>query len=440
MSVSKANLRESETLLARATGLIPGASQTLSKNPTQWVQGIAPCFVARAEGAIVFDVDGNRYVDFPMALGPVILGHDDPAVTAAITAQLRDGITYTLPHRLEVEVAERVRDRVPGAEMVRFAKSGSDATSAAIRLARAVTGRDHVLVGGYHGWHDWFIATTTREIGIPAVVRELSATFAYGDLDALQAALDAQGGDTAVVILEPSGATRPPDGYLAGVAEIVRAAGALLVFDEIITGFRLGPGGAQERYGVRADLVCFGKALGNGMPISAITGRAELMRVFENVFFSGTHGGEALSLAAAAAVLTRLDAAAYAQLFASGERLRSAVEASIRRHDLGDWVGIDGEAPRTLVTIREPADPSDRSGAGGLLAKSLVQQEMLRAGVLFNGNNFICLAHTQADLDQAAAAYDGALSRLAAGLSDGADGVCALLEGPAVRPAFRPVV
>lgn len=435
MSVSPRELSASAALLERARGLIPGASQTLSKNPTQWVQGLAPNFLASAKGAAVFDVDGHRYVDFPMALGPVILGHDDEAVTAAITAQLRDGITYTLPHEIEVEVAELLRERIPGAEMVRFAKTGSDATSAAIRLARAVTGRDHVLVGGYHGWHDWFIATTTRDLGIPQAVRELTGAFPYGDLDALQAALDAQAGDTAAVILEPSGATKPPSGYLDGVVERVHAAGGLVVFDEIITGFRLAPGGAQERYGVQADLVCFGKALGNGMPISALTGRSELMTVLEEVFFSGTHGGEALSLAAARAVLERLDTAAYERLYANGERVRDAVQRAIDRHGVGDWVAVDGEAPRTLVTVREPADPMD-----GLLAKSLVQQEMLKAGVLFNGNNFLCLAHTDADLDQAAAAYDGALERLAAGLTDGAEGVAALLEGPSVRPAFRPVV
>jgi glutamate-1-semialdehyde 2,1-aminomutase len=434
MSANVRALTESARLRERARRVIPAWTQTLSKNPTQWVQGVAPTYVARAEGAHVWDVDGNRYVDFPMALGPVILGHADPRVNAAIAAQLPDGITYTLPHPIEIEVAERVVERVPGADRVRFAKSGSDATSAAMRLARAVTGRDHVLVGGYHGWHDWYIATTTRDIGVPRAVRELTGSFAYGDLDSLDAALAAQGGDTAAVILEPSGATRPPAGYLEAVQERVRAAGALLVFDEIITGFRLGPGGAQERYGVIADLACFGKALGNGMPISAIAGRADLMDVLEDVFFSGTHGGEALSLAAARATLDALDADAYAALESKGARLRAAVEASIARHGVEDWVVIDGEDVRTVVQVREPS-----ATAEGLPARSLVQQELAKRGVLFNGNNFICLAHSDEDLDQAADAYDAALARLADGLADGADGVAALLEGDPVSPAFRPV-
>jgi glutamate-1-semialdehyde aminotransferase len=433
VSIQARSLSESARLVQRARGLVPAWTMTLSKNPTQWVQGVAPSYVARAQGAHVWDVDGNRYVDFPMALGPVIIGHADPRVNAAIAAQLPDGITYTLPHPIELDVAEQIVARVPGAERVRFGKSGSDANSAAIRLARAVTGRDHVLAAGYHGWHDWYVATTSRNIGVPAAVRELTGTFAFDDLGSLAAALAAQDGDTAAVILEPSGVTIPSPGYLDGVNELAHAAGALVVYDEIITGFRLGPGGAQERYGVQADLATFGKALGNGMPISAITGRAELMDVFDEVFFSGTHGGEALSLAAARATLELLDDAAYAALYARGERLRSAIAGAIAAHDLGAHVSIDGEAPRTVVLIAEP------DGADGLVARSLVQQEIAKRGVLFNGSNFICLAHSDEDLDQAADAYDAAFARLADGLSDGAAGVAALLEGPPVSPAFRPV-
>lgn len=432
MSIQARSLTESARLVERARGLVPAWTMTLSKNPTQWVQGVAPAYLARGRGAHVWDVDGNRYVDFPMALGPVILGYADARVNAAINAQLADGITYTLPHPIELDVAERIVASVPGAERVRFGKTGSDANSAAIRLARAVTGRDHVLASGYHGWHDWYVATTTRNAGVPAAVRELTGTFVFGDLESLDAALAAQGGDTAAVILEPSGVTIPEACYLQGVVELAHGAGALVVFDEIITGFRLGHGGAQERYGVQADLATFGKALGNGMPISAITGRAELMDVFEEVFFSGTHGGEAVALAAARATLELLDDAAYAALYAKGERLRNAIETSIVAHDLSADVGITGEAPRTVVLTREP-DPNE------LLARSLVQQELAKRGVLYNGNNFICLAHSDEDLDQAADAYHSAFGRLADGLTDGAAGVSALLEGPPVSPAFRPV-
>ncbi len=274
----------------------------------------------------MWDVDGNRYVDFPMALGPMILGHAWPAVNEAIERQLADGITFTLPHPIELEVAERVVAQIPGAERIRFGKTGSDANSAAIRIARAVTGRDGVIVGGYHGWHDWFISTTTRDLGVPEAVKALTSAFDVDDLASLDAALAAQAGvgETAAVILEPSGLTEPAPAHLQALCDRARAAGALVMFDEIITGFRLAPGGAQERYGVRADLATFGKALGNGMPISAIAGPAEYMDRLEEIFFSGTHGGETLSMAAARATLDEMTGEVYAGLESKGLRLRQA--------------------------------------------------------------------------------------------------------------------
>jgi glutamate-1-semialdehyde aminotransferase len=429
-SSSTRSLAESARLLEKAAGLIPAWTQTLSKNPTQWVRGVAPAYIQRADGAHVWDVDGNRYIDFPMALGPVILGHAHPAVAEAIQRQLRDGIAYTLPHPIELEVAEQLVELIPGAERVRFGKTGSDVTSAAVRLARAVTGREHVLACGYHGWHDWYVATTSRNIGVPQAVRELTGTFAYNDLASLDEALAAQGGDTACVILEPSGADVPAGGFLEGVAERARAAGALLVFDEIITGFRLAPGGAQERYGVTADVACFGKALGNGMPISALAGRADVMDKLDEVFFSGTHGGETLSLAAARATLAELaKPGAHAALFEKGERLRAGVKAAIEATGLGDRVQIGGEAPRTVVSVAEPAP-------GPLFAKSVLQQELVTRGVLFNGSNFICLAHSGDDLDLAIAAYEAAFARIAEAWPAGLEQI---LDGEPLQAAFRPV-
>jgi glutamate-1-semialdehyde aminotransferase len=424
-------LDKSTLLLDRSRRIIPAVTQTLSKNPTQWVQGVAPAYIARGKGAHVWDVDGNRYLDLPMALGPVILGHADPAVEEAITRQLCDGIVFTLPHPIELEVAERVVQLVPGAERVRFGKTGSDVTSAAVRLARACTGREKVLACGYHGWHDWYIGTTSRSLGVPEAVRALTGTFGFNDLATLEEALDRQAGATAAVILEPCGAYEPAPGFLEGVITLAHNAGALVIFDEIITGFRLAPGGAQEHYGVTADLAVFGKALGNGMPISAIAGRAELMERLEDVFFSGTHGGETLSLAAASAVLDRLDSAAYASLYNRGERLREGVQRSIDEAGVGDSVEISGAAPRTVVTIREPS----LGGVGtGLPAKTLVQQELLKRGVLFNGSNFICLAHSDDDIDLAIAAYGAAFGLLAEGL---AGDLISLLDGEPIQPAFR---
>ena len=424
------SLARSNELLARAAGLVPGWTQTLSKNPTQWVRGVAPAYLARAHGAHVWDVDGNEYVDWPMALGPVILGHADESVADAIRAQLKEGIVFTLPNPIELDVAEEICARVPGAERIRFGKTGSDANSAAVRLARAHTGRDGLIASGYHGWHDWYVGTTSRALGVPEAVRRLTATFTFGDLASLERALDAQKGDTAAVILEPAGAREPQAGFLDGVVERAHAAGALVIFDEVITGFRFAPGGAQERYGVRADLVTFGKALGNGMPISALAGRADVMDLLEEVFFSGTHGGEALSLAAARATLGRLTADAYRELERKGRVVLDGVQAAISDAGVGDWVSIGGSPfwPVTVVTEPHRGD--------GLLAKSLVQQEMVKRGVLFNGSNFVCLAHSDEDLERTLEAYAAAFRRLAELAPDRlADG----LEGEPLSPAFRPL-
>ncbi len=422
-------LQRSQELLARARTLIPGASQTMSKGPTQWAQGIAPTYLARGEGCRVWDVDGNEYLDFPMALGPMILGHGHPAVNAAIITQLEQGITFTLPHPLEIEVAERIVGIVPGAERVRFAKSGSDATSAAVRLARALTGRERVIVAGYHGWHDWYIGSTSWRRGVPGHVVELVDAVRPGDLEAMRAAFEQHPGEVAAAIIEPAGAREPADGELQAVIDLVHDHGALAIFDEIVTGVRLAPGGAQELYGVRADLTCLGKALGNGMPISALTGPAEHMDALESVFFSGTHGGETLSLAAAGATLDVIATEPVIEhLWTQGRTLQSGIRQAIAAHDLEDWVSCSGPAPLTIVTVREPAP------GGNLPAKTLLQQELLKRGVLYNGSHLISYAHRDPDIEQAVEAYDEALAILAAALPDRLDHY---LETEPLGPVFR---
>jgi glutamate-1-semialdehyde 2,1-aminomutase/spore coat polysaccharide biosynthesis protein SpsF len=425
-------LARTQELLARARKLIPGASQTLSKGPTQWAQGFAPAYLCRGDGARVQDVDGRWYLDLPMALGPVLLGYRYSAVDDAIRAQLEDGITFTLPHPLELEVAERIAATVPNVERVRFGKSGSDVTSAAIRLARAVTGRERILAAGYHGWHDWYIGSTSWHAGVPAAVRELTEVVAWGNLEDLRAALARRPREVAAVILEPAGAFEPAAGYLQEVVDIAHEHGALAVFDEVITGFRLAPGGAQERYSAAADLVCFGKALGNGMPISALAGRAAAMDALEHVFFSGTHAGDALSLAAARATLDVIAThPVHDRLWHLGGRLQEGVKDAVARHGLEDWVSCGGAPPWTIVTVREP-----HPGRGVLPAKTLLQQEMLRQGVLYNGSNFISFSHGESEIDEALDAYDHALAVLAEALPDEVEG---RLQAPPVSRVFRSI-
>lgn len=406
----------------RAERVIPFGTQTMSKSPTQFVQGVTPIFLASGLGSHVWDVDGNEYVDYPMALGPVILGHAEPTVNRAVERQLAQGITFTLMHPLEVLVAERIVGMCPGVEAVRFAKTGSDAVSAAVRASRALTGRDHVAVAGYHGWHDWYVGTTTRDAGIPGAVKDLTSAFPYGDLDALERLLVAT--PTAAVVLEPSGVDVPPPGYLAAVLELAHAHGALVVFDEVIVGFRVAPGGARERYGVQPDFSCYGKALGNGMPIAAVAGRWDVMGVFEEVFFSGTHGGEALSLAAAAAVLDELhDGTVLSSIEARGRRLQQGMAARVDDAGLGARVRISGEPQRTVVSF---------GGSDPLVDKSWVQQCFATDGVLFNGSMFVCARHSDDDIDRTLDSFERACD----GLRGGAD-VSSRLVGAPVQAVFR---
>lgn len=416
----------SDALGTRSSRVIPLATQTLSKSATQWMQGSVPMFMERGSGSHLWDLDGNEWVDFPMALGPVLLGYSNSRVDDAIRAQIRDGYVFTLNHPLEVEVAERIVESVPGVEAVRFGKSGSDALSAAVRAARARTGRSHVLTCGYHGWHDWYIGVTSRHAGIPDVVRDLVSSFAFNDIDSLKAMLEAHEGQVAAVVLEPAGADVPAPGFLQGVVDLAHHHGALVVFDEVITGFRLAVGGAVERYGVDPDLVCYGKALGNGMPVSAVAGPWRVMEVFEEIFFSGTHGGEVLSLAAARAVLDTIeDGSVLASIETLGTRLRSAFDEIVSRYGMGTRVRVGGEPQRTVVTF-----PGDNDQ----LLRSWVQQCMAEQRILFNGSMFISAAHSDEDIDRAIVSFECALKAAAEDHDLGSR-----LTAAPLQTVFRPV-
>lgn len=391
----------------RAEKTIPLATQTFSKSRLQFPVGAAPLFLERGSAGRVWDVDGNEYVDLVCGLLPVLLGYRDADVDTAIRAQLDRGICLSLATELEVELAERLVEIIPCAEMVRFAKNGSDATAAIVRLARAVTGRDHIAVCGYHGWQDWYIGTTTRNLGVPPAVAALTHKFPYGNLDALAALLDSRPGEIALVIMEPASTEPPANGYLQGVRELAHRHGALFALDEIITGFRFALGGAQELFGVVPDLAAFGKGMGNGMPISAVCGRADLMHVMEDIFFSGTFGGEALSLAAAIATIDKMRTNPVIDtLWKTGDAMAAAVERRIDEHGLRQVVSLSGFAPWKLIAFY------DHSAARKEAIKTLWIREMASHGVLVNASHNICFAHDIADIAAVDAAYDAAFARI----------------------------
>jgi len=430
METTPRPLARSEEYFARAEKVIPSATQTFSKGHTQFVRGVAPLFLQRAEGSHVWDVDGNEYIDYPMALGPIVLGHNDPDVRAAVSAQLADGVALSLPHPLEIEVSELLTEIIPCAEMVRFGKNGSDATSGAVRVARAYTGRERIAACGYHGWQDWYIGATTRHRGVPAAVRELTHLFAYNDLASLQKLFDAYPGQIAAVIMEPVGVVEPAKNFLQDVAALTRANGAVLIYDEVVTSFRVALGGAQEHYGVTPDLAAVGKAMANGFPVSAVVGRRDLMQVFDEIFFSFTFGGEALSLAAAKATITKLrEGKVIPHLWAQGRRLQDGYNTLAAEAGLAERTRCIGLPPRTVLTF------TDRQGQDSLAMKSLFQQEVVRRGILFAGGFNLCYRHSDADVVRTLEVCRAALGVVAEALD--ADDVQGRLRGPVIQPVFR---
>ena len=415
--------------LARAEAVIPLGSQTFSKSRTQYPVGAAPLFAARSQGSHTWDIDGNEYVDLVSSLGAVALGYGDEEITEAVVRQLRDGVTLSLATPIEAEVAERIVALVPCAEQVRFAKNGTDATSGCIRLARAFTGREHVIVCGYHGWQDWYIGSTSMNRGVPERTRSLTHPVPYNDLPALEALIAELDGSVAALIMEPMTSTWPAEGYLEGVRRITTEHGIVLVFDEMLTGFRFAPGGAQEHFGVTPDLASFGKALANGFPLSAIAGRRDILELMPSIFFSGTFGGETLSLTAAKIVLDRMatgePTAAFARI---GQRLLDRVEET-RPESSRVFLSFTGHP--TWVFQQWAIDDAEVLAQ----AKTLLLQEMLRRCVLMLGTHEVTTAHTDSDIELVAAAYAESLALVAAGLSSG--DLLSRLECEPIRPLFR---
>lgn len=420
----------SNNLLKRAQKTIPLGSQTFSKSVIQYPEKHAPLFLTHGDGARVWDVDGNEFVDLVCGLLPVLLGYRDTDVDTAVRRQLVNGVSFSQSTVLEMELSERLTRLVPCAEMVRYGKNGTDATSAAVRLSRAYTKREHIMVCGYHGWQDWYIGSTSRHLGVPQGVRDLTHPVPYNDLDAVERMLGEHKGKIAAMIVEPMNAAEPTPGYLKDLKSLLHDHGTLLVFDEIITGFRYAVGGAQEYFGVTPDLASFGKAMGNGMPISAIMGRGDVMSLMEEVFFSGTFAGEALSLAASIAVVDKLEREPVVnRLWDIGGQLAEQFDHLIAKHQLAGTVALLGAAPWKILSV------SDHPEARKEAIKTRLQYEMLQRGVLLLGSHNVCYAHNSEDINHVIAAYDAALGIVSEELKTGR--LEERLPCPAVEPVFR---
>ncbi len=423
----------SEALWARAARVIPAGTQTLSKGPDQFVFGVTPRYLERGRGAHVWDVDGNEYIDYPMALGPILLGYGYRPVMEAVMDRLGLGTTFTLMHPLEVELAELLTEVIPSAEMVRFAKNGSDVTSAAVRLARACTGREHIAYSGYHGCQDWYAVTTPRNRGIPDFNRELIHAFEYNRLETLETLFDEFYGQIACVIMEVPGADpvinlRTKRNFLQDAALLCRKNGALFILDEMVTGFRYSLGGAQELFGVEPDLSCFGKGMANGMAVSALVGKREFMNSLDEVFFSMTFSGETTGLAAAKATIeTIMREPVIEHIWKMGARLHEGLR--LAAHEWGLEMEVSGRPPRAGLIFRNDLGEADP------LMRSLFLQETVKRGVLFGGPVFTSYSHSEVDIDRTIEVSYEALSVVRNAFESASP--ASFLDGEIVGEVFR---
>jgi glutamate-1-semialdehyde 2,1-aminomutase len=405
--------------------LIPGGSHTYAKGDDQYPV-LAPGFIERGSGCHVWDVDGNQYIEYGMGNRAVGLGHAYPAVLRAVEKTLHDGCNFTRPARIEVECAETFLDLIPAAEMVKFCKDGSDATSGAVRLARAYTGRDLIACCGDHPFFstdDWFIGTTAMNSGIPETVRRLTVTFRYNDIASVKELFARHPNRIAALIMEAARADDPKDGFLHEVQRLCRENGALLILDEMITGFRWHASGAQSLYGIEPDLSTFGKALANGFSVSALAGKREYMRLGglehtdrPRVFLlSTTHGAETHSLAAAIATMrTYQSEPVIEHLYRQGEKLKEGIEESARRHGLSDYFKIVGR-PSCLAYAT-----LDQRGQASQAFRTLFLQETISRGVLMP-SLVVSYTHDNAAVAQTIEAVDQALAVYAQALDGGVE-------------------
>ena len=420
---------KSEALLSREVKVSPLAAQTYSKSYRYFCKGIAPSYMDHGEGCYIYDVDGNKFIDFMCALGPITVGYNDPTVNAAVIDQVGKFASGSLQSELEVKLAERLCEIIPCAEMVRFVKNGGDATTAAVRLARAYTGRDVVLMSGYHGMHDWSIGASENNKGVPKAVCDLTINFVYNDLADLEKKL--QENEVAAVILEPVQSNGPKEGYLDSVKELAHKYGAILIFDEVVSGFHYALGGAQEMFKVEPDLVAFGKGMGNGYPISAVAGKRELLEQIEQgVFISTTFGGDSIAMAASLATLDILaEPGYYDHITKIGTMIRDGIQERIDKYDLNDVLAVSGLPAHCGIAFEGHGSLSH------LDIQSVYSQTMIQNGILVFAIYFLNKHHTEKEVQAYLDATDKAFALIRKAIDeDSVDGI--LLSGK-VDPVFK---
>jgi glutamate-1-semialdehyde 2,1-aminomutase len=428
---------KSRALQPKAHRLIPGGAHTYAKGDDQYPE-LAPGFIVRGKGCLAWDLDGNEFIEYGMGLRAVTLGHAFEPVVEAAYKQMQLGTNFNRPAKIEVKLAEAMLNVIDGAEMVKFAKNGSDVTTAAVKLARAYTGRDLIAICGDHPFFstdDWFIGSTEMNAGIPQAIIEMTLKFQYNDLESLRELFGQYPKQIACVVMEAEAVTPPHPGYLTRVKELCEGQGTVLIFDEMITGFRWHLGGAQKFHSVIPHLSTFGKAMGNGFAIAALAGKREIMRLGgldhdqERVFLlSTTHGAETHALAASLETLRIYRHHNVVEfLWKQGERLRIGINQAITHHKIAGQIELLGR-PCNLIYRTKDAD-----GQPSQAFRTLFLQELIRGGILAP-SFVVSFSHSDELIDRTIDVVDQALTKYANALADGVD---KYLHGRPVKPVNR---
>jgi len=404
---------KSTKFLHRAEKSIPLGSQTFSKSRTQYPVGVSPLFINRANGTYVWDIDGNKYIDLVNSLAAITIGYKNKKIDNSVRKQMKKGSIFSLPGILEAEVAELIIETVPSAEMVRFAKNGSDVTTAAIRLSRAYTGKEEIAFCGYHSWQDWYIGSTSMNKGVPKDVAKLSHRFIYNDIESLRKIFENRPNKIAAVILEPMTSEYPKNIFLSEVKDLAKKNNSILIFDETITGYRYSIGGAQLEFNVTPDLTTLGKGIANGYPLSAIVGKREIMKEIENIFFSGTFGGELLSLAAAKTVIQmHLNFDITGRITSVGSKIALELQKIINSYKMEEFLHISGH-PTWKFLNWEGNEKFNTQ-----VIKTYFMQEMFKKGVLVLSTHNNSLSLTEKISEQVINIYGEVISDLSKSITD----------------------
>ena len=383
---------------------IPLGSQTFSKSKLFLPYKKTPLFLEKGSGCFVYDIDGNKYIDLISGLLSVSLGYNIKEINKKIQTQLNKGITFSLPSLLENNLAKKIINEIPSAEMVRFAKNGSDVTSAAIRLSRMITGRKLILTCGYHGWHEWYIGKTTMNAGIPEEMFVNTKTFKFNDISSFKKVFLKNKSKVAAVILEPMNIEWPNIKFLKKIREMCSKNNSILIFDEICTGFRFSMGGAQKLFGVTPDLTTLGKGMGNGFPISALAGKRKIMKNCSKIFFSSTFGGETLSLVAAISVIEYMKKNNVLKKINNlGNKIIFEINDHLNEEKI-DYIKIQGHPSWSFFIFKDYKQYSKET------LKTFFLEKSIENGLLTFGTNNLNYSHKIKDINKIINIYKTILS------------------------------